>query len=136
MKHFLRQRRIGLNPKGVAPATRGKAEMRQLSLGEAEQHLAELLEEGAAPFDFDLVKLDDVVEAVPAPIQRQARNLRNRVAKWLKEEVGAVRFSRYTKQDGSGRPSIQLWAIRDHARWEQAGAAARVDAFLAQTKVI
>jgi hypothetical protein len=136
VKHFLQQRRIGLNPKGVAPTTRGKAEMRQLSLGEAEQHLAELLEEGAVPFDFDLVKLDDVVDAVPATIQRQSRNLRNRIAKWLKEEVGATRFSRYTKQDGSGRPAIQLWAVRDQARWEEAGAAARIDAFLARAKVI
>lgn len=136
VKHFLQQRSIGLNPKGVAPATRGKAEMRQLSLGEAEQYLAELLEDRGAPFDFDLVKLDEVVASVPVPIQRQSRNLRNRVARWLKDEVGAVRFSRFTKQDGSDRPPIQLWAIRNQAHWEQAGAAGRIDAFLAHGIVI
>jgi len=136
VKHFLQQRTIDLNPKGVAPATRGKAEMRQLSLGEAEQYLAELLEDRGAPFDFDLVKLDEVVAAVPGSIQRQSRNLRNRVAKWLKDEVGAARFSRFTKQDGSERPPIQLWAVRNHVHWEQVGAAGRIDAFLDHGKVI
>lgn len=136
VKHYLQQRSIGLNPKGVAPATRGKAEMRQLSLGEAEQYLAELLEDRGAPFDFDMVKLDEVVAAVPGPIQRQSRNLRNRVAKWMKDEVGAVRFSRFTKQDGSDRPPIQLWAIRNQARWEQVGAAGRIDAFLNHERLV
>lgn len=136
VKHFLQQRSISLNPKGTAPATRGKAEMRQLSLGEAEQYLAEHFEDRGAPFDFDLVKLDEVVASVPGPIQRQSRNLRNRVARWLKDEVGGVRFSRFTKQDGSDRPPIQLWAIRNQALWEQAGAAGRVDAFLAHGKEI
>lgn len=136
VKHFLQQRQIGLKPKGVAPTTLGKAEMRRLSLGEAEQYLAELLEENAAPFDFDLVRLDDLVDAVPDAIKRQTRNLRNRVAKWLKEEVGATRHERYKKQDNSSRKAVQLWSIRNHEQWVDAGAAARFDAFLDHVKVI
>lgn len=136
VKQWLLDREIKLSPKGMAPKTKGKAEMRRLSLSEAEQYLAELLEEGVAPFDFDLVRLDDVVNAVPVAVQRQTKSLRNRVAKWLKEEVGALKHSRYTKQSGSDRPAVQVWSIRNHEHWTNAGAAARTDAYLDHVKVI
>lgn len=136
VKQWLLDRRITLNPKGRAPKTKGKAEMRRLSLSEAEQHLAEMLEEGIAPFDFDLVRLDDLIAAVPHALQRQTKGIRSRVIRWLKEEAGAVKHNRYTKQDGTDRPSYQLWSIRDHDRWAEVGAAGRIDAFLDHTKVI
>lgn len=136
VKQWLLDREIRLNPKGRAPKTKGKAEMRRLSLSEAEQHLAEMLEEGVAPFDFDLVRLDDLIDAVPAAVQRQTKGIRNRVIRWLKEEAGAVKHNRYTKQDGTDRLPYQLWSIRAHDRWTEVGAAGRIDAFLDHTKVI
>ena len=129
--HWLGERQIGLNPKGVAPMTHGKAEMRGMSLGDAEQHLADLLESGAWPFDFGLVRLEDVLSAVPERIVRHTKALRNRVVKWLKEEVGALKLARYTKNDG--RPCIQLWSIAAHDHWEGIGAAGRIDAFEAHS---
>lgn len=126
--YWLGQRKIALNPKGTAPMTAGKAEMRDLSLGDAEQHLAELLDEGAHPFDFELVRFEDVVGAVPERIARQTRGLRGRVTQWLKDEVGAMKHIRRTKQDG-GPPSWTLWSIDNHSHWEAAGATARRDAY-------
>jgi hypothetical protein len=125
--HWLGQRDVKLNPKGVAPMTRGKAEMRGLSMGEAEQYLSDLLAAKAPPFDFGLVRLDDVLGAVPERAARQAKNLRNRVVKWLRDEVGAVTHDRYTKGD---RPAFQLWSIDGHEHWAGIGAAGRVDAYV------
>lgn len=124
--HWLGQRQVKLNPKGTAPKTRGKEEMRSLSMGEAEQHLSELLSAGEAPFDFGLIRLEDVLVAVPERTARQVRNLRNRVLKWLDEEAGAKKLGRYTK---GGRPAVQLWAINDHEAWAAMGPAACNDAY-------
>lgn len=125
--HWLGERDVKLNPKGVAPMTMGKAEMRSLSMGDAEQHLTDLLEARGSPFDFGLVRLDDVIAAVPERAARQARNLRNRIIKWLRDDAGAIMHGRYTKGD---RPAFQLWSIDDHDRWAGLGAAARMDAYV------
>jgi hypothetical protein len=124
---WLSERQIKLDPKGRAPMTSGKVEMRSMTLGDAEQYLTELMESGEAPFDFGLVRLDDVVSIVPDRIARHSRGLRNRIAKWLKDEVGAVKLSRYTK--GNGRQAIQLWSIADHDNWQKMGPAACNDAY-------
>jgi hypothetical protein len=124
--HWLGQRDVKINAKGTAPKTRGKEEMRSLSMGDAEQHLSELLAAREVPFDFGLVRLDDALTAVPDRITRQARNLGNRVRKWLVEEAGAKKLGRYTK---GGRPAVQLWAIDDHETWTAMGPAACNDAY-------
>jgi hypothetical protein len=124
VKHWLARRTIRLNPYGVAPATPGKEEMRRLSMGDMESHLLARLEDGGAPFDFDLVRLEDVVSAAP----RGTRDVRSRAELFLKREAKAVRHDRYTKGD---RKSWTLWSIRDHDRWRKAGAAARIDAYAA-----
>lgn len=134
VKHWLMQRQIGLNPKGMAPKTVGKDQMRRLSMGDAEQFLTELMEEGAAPFDFPLVRFDEVLAAVPADVARRSPGLRNRVTKWITGEAAAVKHERYKKQDGSGRQNCHLWSTRDHAYWSDLGAAARIDAYLAHRK--
>lgn len=125
VKWMLQHRDAQLDPKGMAPMTGGKAEMRRRSVGEVEQYLNELLEERAPPFDLDLVRVDDVWRFVKADF-KGVRDLRGRVIEWLKS-VGAVQHSRYTKQDGSDRVSSALWSLRDHERWEEAGAGGRAD---------
>lgn len=128
VKWMLRSRQPGLDPKGMAPMTRGKAEMRRRSAGDVEQYLDEVLEEGSGPFGFDLVRLDDVWHFVKGDF-RGARDLRGRVCEWLKAS-GAVQHTSYKKQDGSGRPGYRLWSLRDHDEWAEAGAARRIDAWL------
>lgn len=128
--HWLLARKVELNPKGRAPWTSGKEEMRSFTLGEAEQVLTELLAEGSHPFDFELVRLEDVVASVPDRIARTSKGLRSRVIKWLKDEVKAVKHARYTKQGNDSRQPWSLWSIRNHDHWDGAGAAARIDAYL------
>ena len=134
VKNWLMERRIGLNPKGLAPKTVGKDQMRRLSMGDAEQYLTELLEEGSAPFDFPLVRFEEVLAAVPADVARRTSGLRNKVTKWITGEAAAVKHERYKKQDGSGRQNCHLWSTRDHGHWSEIGAAARIDAYLAYRK--
>src|SRR3546814_16638698 len=70
--------------KGMAPMTKGKSEMRRRSLGEVEQYLNELLEEHSLPFDFDLVRINDVWNFVKSDF-KGVRDLRSRVIEWLKD---------------------------------------------------
>jgi len=130
VKHYLLNRQVQLNPKGMAPNTKGKAEMRRRTLSEAEQYLSEMLEGREGPFTFDLVRLDELLASVPSDLKRHTRNLRGKVSDWLKNEVGAFKHTRYTKGDDDERPSCQLWSVRNHEKWEAAGAAARADAFM------
>jgi hypothetical protein len=87
VKHWLLQRQVVLNGEGVAPHTSGKEAMRRLSMGDAEAYLLDLYEGAEAPFDFDLVRVDDLVQAVPAKLSGKS-NLRSRLSKFLKEELG------------------------------------------------
>lgn len=129
VKYWLANRRVALNPRGVAPSTEGKETMRRLGMGDAKAYLLEMFEAASAPFDFDLVRLDEVVDAVPSAL-RGRTNLRARVSKLLKNELGAVEHTRYTKADRN-RPAMQLWSVRNHDAWDKAGAAGRIDAFMA-----
>jgi len=133
VKDWLAHRSIELNAKGMAPRTSGKDEMRRNSMGDAELFLSELLEEKEAPFDFPLVRFEDVLGAVPSDIARQSKGLRNRVSKWLVEEIGAIKHSRYSKPD---RPNCCLWSLADHDTWETKGPAGRMDAFVAHPQSI
>jgi hypothetical protein len=133
VKHWLLQRRIVLNGHGVAPETSGKETMRRMAMGDAESYLLDLFEANEAPFDFDLVRVDDLVQAVPAKLSGKS-NLRSRMAKFLKEELGAVAHTRYTKQHAN-RPSWQLWSLRKHDVWEGIGASGRIDAYVAHYSI-
>ncbi|WP_174801469.1 hypothetical protein [Martelella limonii] len=129
VKHWLLERRVSLNPHGIAPATVGKEAMRRLGMGDTESYLLDLFEAGEQPFDFDLVRVDDLVDAVPTALRGRS-NLRARVSKVLKGELGAVEHTRYTKGDGK-RPAFHLWSVRNHDHWRDVGAAGRIDAYLA-----
>ncbi len=129
VKHALLERRVSLNAKGRAPETAAKEEMRRLSMGEVEEYLLEIHDQGLAPFDFDLVRLEDVIASLPQDMRRRQKNLRAAALKFLQDEIGAAQQSRYTKGDGR-RPSHRLWSIRDHERWKEAGPSARIDAYM------
>jgi hypothetical protein len=127
VKHWLLERKVTLNIKGAAPSTSGKEAMRRLSIGDAENYLLDLFDEQQMPFDFDLVRVDDLVNAVPIALQGRA-NLRARVSKLLKDEISAVKHSRYTKD--RKHQAYQLWSIRNHDAWDAIGAAGRIDAYM------
>jgi hypothetical protein len=127
VKYWLLQRHTVLNPHGVAPPTSGKETMRRMSLGDAEAYLLELYECDEEPFVFDLVRVDDLVNAVPSSLRGKA-NLRSRLSKFLKDELGAVAHTRFTKKHAK-RPSYQLWSLRNHDIWENIGASGRIDSY-------
>ncbi len=130
VKDWLSNRKVDLNPKGVAPNTIGKEAMRMRSQGEAEQFLNELFDEHEAPFDFPLVRFEDIVNAVPNSIQNRSRSLRNRVTRWLEDTVGAQRHNKYSKSGDSSRPNWVLWSTQDHDHWAHMGPAGRIDAYM------
>lgn len=131
VRWMLQQRKPALNPKGQAPMTRAKAEMRAAGQGDVEQYLAELLETRQAPFDFDLVRLEDVWGHARAAFGAE-RNLRKRVTGWMKD-AGAVQHPPYAKDD---RPRFRLWSVRDHERHSEAGPSGRIEAWLGHTQHI
>jgi hypothetical protein len=83
-------------------------------------------EDCAPPFDFPLVRLDDIVFGLPREIQMRTKGVRAAVIKFLHEE-GAEQCSRNTK--GDGRSNYRLWIIRDLDLWRNAGPTARIDAY-------
>src|SRR3546814_8511743 len=94
---MLQNRAVGLEPKGMAPMTKGKSEMRRRSLGEVEQYLNELLEEHSLPFDFDLVRINDVWNFVKSDF-KGVRDLRSRVIEWLKGAGAQQRSEEHTSE--------------------------------------
>jgi hypothetical protein len=127
VKHYLAQRQIALSPNGRAPETLAKGEMRSYSLSEIADWLKERFEDQAAPFDFPLVRLEDILSEVPRDLKLKYKNAQATVTKFLREEIGAEQCSRNTK--GDGRPNYRLWIIRDLDSWRNAGPSARIDAY-------
>lgn len=125
VKHFLETREVRLNPKARAPATTSKADMIEQSRADAEAIALEKFQEGAWPFDCDLVKLEDVVSMV----QRRVRGERNLVARMralLRDELNAVQHARYQKP---GATNAALWSVRNHDKWAKASALDRARAY-------
>lgn len=126
--HWLMQRDLsGFDAKGRAPATSAKGEMLTLTMGEAEAYLHDLLRDGLVPFDFDLVSLEDVEDAIPESIRRETKRLRTVVRKFLIEVIEAEQHSRNTNSSGraASLPNVQLWSIRNHGHWDKLGATER-----------
>ena len=126
--HWLLQRDLsGFNPKGRAPVTSAKVEMLSLTAGEVDVHLSELLRDGLAPFDFDLVSVEELEDAVPESIRRETKRLRTAVRKFLLDVAKAEQHPRNTNSSGraASLPNHYLWSIRNHCHWAKVGATAR-----------
>jgi hypothetical protein len=93
---------------------------------ELQVHLSESIQEGVAPFDFDLVRYEDILEQLPRDLAN-GRNLRHRLTRAL-HALGAQKHERYTK--AGDRPHSALWSIANHQMWTDRGAAKRMDAYL------
>jgi hypothetical protein len=124
VKHYLAERKIALDPNGQAPETSAKREMRAYSLSEIEDWLKVRFEDCAPPFDFPLVRLEDILFDLPRELR--TKGVRPAVTKFLHEK-GAEQSSRNTK--GDGRPNYRLWIIRDLDFWLNEGPTARIEAY-------
>jgi hypothetical protein len=126
VKYYLAQRRVALSPNGRAPETLAKAEMRGYSLNEIADWLRVRFEDQAAPFDFPLVRLEDILSEVPRDLKLKYKNAQAIVTKFL-HEIGAEQPTRNTK--GDGRHHYRLWITRDVEKWREAGPSPRIDAY-------
>lgn len=122
----LMERTITLNPKGRAPATAAKTEMRTYSMTDLQTFLADRLEARAEPFRRELVRLEDIVAAVPQEITRGQKRLHGAVLTFLDQEAKAQKHTRYVKGD---LPAYQLWSLAKHDAWREKTARARVEAY-------
>src|SRR5262249_46823150 len=111
VKWVLRHRGGELDPKGEAPLTGGKRERVEQALPDEEAYLLELFEDGEAPFDFDLVRRTDLIDAVQERFPGAHKDLLGRITSLLKGRIGAVRHTRDTTPD-NGRPKWRLWSVR------------------------
>jgi hypothetical protein len=126
VKHFLQHREVRLDPKGRAPATQAKREMVEQSLSDEEAYILELLDEGGAPFDFDLIRREDIIDALRLRFGTLRPGVYSRMTSLLKTRIGAVS----QKQDKRvGVTHHRLWSLRDHEQWDAAGPAARTEAY-------
>jgi hypothetical protein len=126
--HWLMTRDLTrFDAKGHAPATSAKEQMRELTMGEAEAILMELYVDRAPPFEFDLLSLSDLEQALPDRVQRATKNLGAVSRKFLEDVVGAVQHKRNTNT-GVNVGAMRLWSIRNHDEWAAAGPTARASA--------
>lgn len=135
VKHLLMNRDLDLfNPKGRAPATAAKDEMRRLSMEDAEAFLMDAFETRSDPFKFDLVRLENVIADIPTHILSRTRNVRATTSKFLTKDVKAVKVPRYTHPSAE-HPAVSLWAVRNQKKWLKAGPKACAKAFYEANEV-
>ena len=125
---MLQHREVKLNPMGKAPVTNAKREMVEQALQDDEAFLLELFDEGEEPFDFDLVRINDIIDVVQQRFPGHHKDLMGRITSLLKGRFGAIRHTRDTTPN-NGRPKWRLWSVRNHDEWAKAGPTARVDAY-------
>jgi len=125
---YLQHRKVKLNPHGAAPLTQAKVAMQERATPDEEAYLLQLYEEGSWPFDADLVRKDDLVDAVMDRFHGHPKNIIGRVDALLKDRLGAVKQERTTNL-AKGRKSLQLWSLRNHEYWAKAGQTKRMDAY-------
>ncbi|MCA9458216.1 MAG: hypothetical protein KC587_16240 [Nitrospira sp.] len=114
--HWLGQRDLSsFHPKGVAPLTAAKLEMRQAAMDEVHQVLSELVDNSAHPFQFDLVEMNGVERSLPDRLKK-VRNLNGKLTDFLKEQLQAVKLTQIPVDQG--RRKANLWAWKKQEMWE------------------
>lgn len=116
-KHRLEQHEPTLNPKGRAPMTSAKAEMREASMNEVESTVVEWMASRTGPLRHDLFRFEDAWDALPVSIRPHKSAL-----KLALQAAGCVR---HTRQTNPSLPAVMLWSVQDHDKWKEAGAADR-----------
>ena len=129
--HFLKVREVTLNPNEPAPHTAAKAEMIAETRDDDSTFLHRLFDGGTRPFDFDLVQIGSVIDALKYeyPHIRDA----NRKAAAFLREIGGVSFPNPGVK--AGENNLRLWAVRNVDRWTAAGSKVRGDAYRAHREI-
>ncbi|MDT7044307.1 primase-helicase family protein [Candidatus Nitronereus thalassa] len=107
--HRLSQRDLSdFKPKGVAPQTAAKREMRRANLDEVHQVLLDLLDNGQPPFGCDLVSMADLEQALPERLRR-VRNLNGKLTGFLRDQLGATKRSQVPVDNGRRKCNVWIW---------------------------
>ena len=91
--------------------------MRRSTLPEAAQELMERFELDVAPFDHDVVMMEELIEALSPRVASRTKNLNGVVTNFLKNELQAFRIDRMPVDLGSGPRRVNLWVIRNQDDW-------------------
>jgi hypothetical protein len=123
VKHFLQARKVALNANEPAPMTAAKEAMSDEAQGDFEAYLAEIFDLGGWPFDFELVRLQDVERLIEDRF-KYARGVRKAVIDFMRSS-GA---ERHEKPGGAAQAqglNFSVWSIRNHEQWAGKGGVAR-----------
>ncbi|UPJ49895.1 bifunctional DNA primase/polymerase [Bradyrhizobium sp. 200] len=120
---YLLERFITFNPKAPAPMTDAKRDMAERSQSDATILLKDMLAEGRTPFHFDLVRAADIVAKIKeTPGEKNA----NKTAATFLDDINAAKLAK----DKNAVPSYQLYAVRNHTKWQRMGRADTLAAFI------
>ena len=108
--HYLQTRDISdFRPGATPPMTRAKQTIIDYSVSDLEAWIVDAIESKSAPFDCDLVTIQDVRDNLPRQMQNRY-TMQNRIVKIL-TDAGAVKLeNRIAALDGSYK---SFWAVRD-----------------------
>ena len=112
---FMERDLSAFRPKGVAPHTWAKQEMRQANMDEVHQVLWELHDNGESPFDSDLLSMKDLEHRLPDRLQR-VKNLNGKLTTFLRDHLGAVKFEQIPVDKGAHKKNLWVWRHQDEWR--------------------
>lgn len=121
-RHHLEGHRPALDPKGRAPMTAAKAEMREASMTDVESTVAEWLASRTGPMANDLFRFEDAwtkLDTLSRPSKAS-----------LTMALRAAGCVQHPRQTNPSLPAVVLWSVADHDRWAKAGAAGRTRAWM------
>nr|WP_314089552.1 DUF5906 domain-containing protein [uncultured Shinella sp.] len=102
------------DPKSPPPMTAAKSRLLYDSMPETEKSLQELVGEGNAPFNRDIIHMDDLRFALGTS---STRNQRFDALK----AIGALQTGQVRAEPGNPKsPKHRLWIVRDFDRWKNA----------------
>jgi hypothetical protein len=113
--HDLLQRDLSnFDPKSPPPMTAAKHRLLYDSIPETQKSLHELVDEGKAPFNRDIIHMDDLRFTLGTS---STRNQRFDALK----AIGALQTGQVRAEPGNPKsPKHRLWIIRDFDRWKNA----------------
>jgi len=121
-KYHLEQHKPELNPKGRAPQTAAKVEMREASMTDVESTVAEWMASRTGPLRHDLFRFEEAWEE----LDKSSRPHKAALTLAL-NAAGCVRHSR---QKNPSLPAIILWSVQDHRKWKEVGPTKRTQAWM------
>jgi hypothetical protein len=120
--HYLTSHKPTLNPKGRAPETEAKVQMRGASLTDAETTVQEWIASRSGPMRNDLFRFEDVWDLL--------RGIGKSTKANLSLALKAADCLPHERQTNPSLPRIILWSVCDHEKWTAMGRADRTKAWM------